>query len=77
MKEQKTIHQNVKQIDLYQMVPCLYLYLLPSVHMQRKTSTFFIGTPDKMEGCSQTYCPEIIKYQKKTILIETFYFVAC
>ena len=36
-----TIHQNVKQIYLYQMEPCLHVYILHSVHIQQKTSTTF------------------------------------
>ena len=33
-KKQKIIHQNVKQIDLYQMVPCLHLYVPHSTGIQ-------------------------------------------
>jgi len=41
MKEQKIIYQNVKQLDLYQMVPCLRLCIIHSGHIQQKTSTIF------------------------------------
>ena len=46
MLKQKIIDQNAKQIDLYQMVPCLRLYVLHSGGIQQKTSTIFIRTPD-------------------------------
>ena len=53
MKKQKIIYQNVKQIDLYQMVPCLRLYVLYSGRIQRKTSTIFIRTPDIRGGVTE------------------------
>ena len=44
--KQKIIHQNVKQIDLYQMVLCLRLYMLHSGRIWWKTFTHFIWTPN-------------------------------
>ena len=46
MKKQKIIDQNAKQIDLFQMVPFLRLYVPHSGLIQQKTSTIFIRTPD-------------------------------
>ena len=45
-KNKKIIYQNVKQMNLYQVLPCLRLYMLHSGHIQQKTSTIFFRTPD-------------------------------
>ena len=50
LKKQKTVHQNVKKIDLYQMLPCLRPHMLYSVRIQQKTSTIFIQTPDIIQN---------------------------